>query len=155
MIRIEKITSFDAPELQPYATMRRPVEHEIQGIFVAEGEKVVRRLLESNFEVVSVVFWEKWLEDFRSLIEGRPETIPVYLADKKLLESLTGFTMFQGVLAVGKLPARVSFDDVLQKSPSPRLMVAVDGLSNSENLGALVRNCAAFKVQSLIVGETS
>ena len=112
MIRIEKITSFDAPELQPYATMRRPVEHEIQGIFVAEGEKVVRRLLESNFEVVSVVFWEKWLEDFRSLIEGRPETIPVYLADKKLLESLTGFSMFQGVLAVGKLPARLSFDDV-------------------------------------------
>ena len=63
--------------------------------------------------------------------------------------------MFQGVLAVGKLPARLSFDDVLQKSPSPRLMVAVDGLSNSENLGALVRNCAAFRVQSLIVGETS
>ncbi len=155
MIRIEKITSFDAPELQPYATMRRPVEHEVQGIFVAEGEKVVRRLLESSFTMVSAVFWEKWLEDFRSLIEGRPETITVYLADKKLLESLTGFTMFQGVLAVGKIPERLSFDDVLQRSPSPRLIVAVDGLTNSENLGALVRNCVAFKVQSLVIGETS
>jgi tRNA G18 (ribose-2'-O)-methylase SpoU len=155
MIRIEKISSFDAPELQPYATMRRPVEHEEQGIFVAEGEKVVRRLLESHFTVVSAVFWEKWLDDFRPLIEARPEEISVYLADKKLLESLTGFTMFQGVLAVGKIPERLSFDEILQRSPSPRIMVAVDGLTNSENLGALVRNCAAFKVQSLVVGETS
>src|SRR5580698_466393 len=137
MLRIEKISSFDAPELQPYATMRRPVEHETQGIFVAEGEKVVRRLLESHFTVVSAVFWEKWLDDFRPLIEARPEEISVYLADKKLLESLTGFTMFQGVLAVGKIPERLSFDEILQRSPSPRIMVAVDGLTNSENLGAL------------------
>lgn len=155
MIRLERISSFDAPELQPYATMRRPAEHEVQGIFVAEGEKVVRRLLESHFTVVSVVFWEKWLDDFRSLIEARPEQIPVYLADKKLLETLTGFSMFQGVLAVGKIPAKITFEDALRNSKSPRLVVAVDGLTNSENLGALVRNCVAFNAQSLLVGETS
>jgi tRNA G18 (ribose-2'-O)-methylase SpoU len=105
MIRIEKISSFDAPELRPYATMRRPVEHEAQGIFVAEGEKVVRRLLESHFTVVSAVFWERWLDDFRPLLEARPENITVYLAEKAWLETLTGFSMFQGVLAVGKIPA--------------------------------------------------
>ena len=33
--------------------------------------------------------------------------------------------------------------------------MAADGLSNAENLGALVRNCAAFDAQALIVGETS
>jgi tRNA G18 (ribose-2'-O)-methylase SpoU len=31
----------------------------------------------------------------------------------------------------------------------------LDGLTNSENLGVLVRNCAAFGVQALLVGETS
>jgi tRNA G18 (ribose-2'-O)-methylase SpoU len=34
-------------------------------------------------------------------------------------------------------------------------LAAVDGLTSSENLGALVRNCAAFNVQALLVGETS
>ncbi|HEV2328784.1 MAG TPA: RNA methyltransferase [Verrucomicrobiae bacterium] len=155
MIRIEKISSFDAPELRPYATMRRPVEHETQGIFVAEGEKVVRRLLESHFTVMSAVFWERWLNDFRPLLEARPENIAVYLAEKEWLETLTGFTMFQGVLAVGKMPAPVSLETILHKAPSPRLLAAVDGLTSSENLGALVRNCAAFDVQALIVGETS
>jgi len=143
------------PELQPYATMKRPLEQERQGIFVAEGTKVVRRLLESHFAVASVVLPEKWLDDFRPLLEARPEQITVYLAEKKFLETLVGFSMFQGVLAVGKIPPPVSIADILQKSPTPRLFVAVDALTNAENLGALVRNCVAFGVQALIVGESS
>jgi tRNA G18 (ribose-2'-O)-methylase SpoU len=155
MFRIEKISSFDSPELQPYATMKRSLEHERQGIFVAEGVKVVRRLLESRFAVASVVLPEKWVEEFRPLIEARPEPITVYLADKELLETLVGFSMFQGVLAVGKIPPPLSLEDILQNSPRPRLIAAVDALTNAENLGALVRNCVAFGVQALLVGETS
>ncbi|MGD0746073.1 MAG: RNA methyltransferase [Verrucomicrobiota bacterium] len=155
MFRVEKISSFDSPELRPYATMRRPAEHETQGIFVAEGTKVVRRLLESRYAVASVVLPEKWLDDFRPLLEARPESITVYLAGKKFLETLVGFSMFQGVLAVGKIPPPVSLDDILSNNRKPWLLVAVDALTNAENLGALVRNCVAFGVQALVVGETS
>jgi tRNA G18 (ribose-2'-O)-methylase SpoU len=155
MFHIQKITSLDLPELAPYRTMRRPLEHERQGIFVAEGEKVVRRLLESSFEVVSVLLPEKHLESFRPLLEARPEKLTVYLADKKLLESLIGFSMYQGQLAVGKIPPPATLDDILSQSRKPRLLVAVDALTSAENLGALVRNCVAFGVQALVVGETS
>jgi tRNA G18 (ribose-2'-O)-methylase SpoU len=155
MFHVQKITALDLPELAPYRTMRRPLEHERQGIFVAEGEKVVRRLLESRFEVVSVLLPEKHLEAFRPLLEARPEKLTVYLADKKLLESLIGFSMYQGQLAVGKIPPPATLDDILSKSRKPRLLVAVDALTSAENLGALVRNCVAFGVQALIVGETS
>jgi len=165
-LRIQKIAALDLPELAPYRTMRRPLEHEAQGIFVAEGEKVVRRLLESRFEVVSVLLPEKHLESFRPLLAARPENLNVYLAGKKLLESLIGFSMYQGVLAVGKIPPPASLDDIFQKSSArssppamtrqePMLFAAVDGLTSAENLGALVRNCVAFGVQALIVGETS
>lgn len=155
MFHVREISSFDAPELQPYATMRRSLEHERQGIFVAEGTKVVHRLLESHLEVVSVVLPEKWLSEFRPLLERRPENVAVYLAEKKLLESLTGFSMFQGVLAVAKIPPPVSLEQILNETTRPHLFVAVDALTNAENLGALVRNCVAFGVQALIVGETS
>jgi tRNA G18 (ribose-2'-O)-methylase SpoU len=154
MFRVQTITSLDLPELEPYRTMRRPLEHEKQGIFVAEGEKVVRRLLESHFETVSVLLPKKHLEDFRPLLEARREEPVVYLADKKVLESLIGFSFYQGVLAVGKIPPAVSLEAVLQKSSAPRLFAAVDALTNAENLGAVVRNCAAFGVHGLIVGET-
>ena len=155
MFHVRQISSFDSPELQPYQTMRRSREHEQLGIFIAEGIKVVQRLLESDFTVISMVVPEKWLAEFQPLLEKRPEDVIVYVAEKKLLESLTGFSMFQGVLAVGKIPAPVSFEKVLNDSPHPRLFVAVDALTNAENLGALARNCVAFGVRALIVGETS
>jgi tRNA G18 (ribose-2'-O)-methylase SpoU len=155
IFRIQKISSFGAPELQPYATLRRPLEHRQQGIFVAESERVVRRLLASRFTVVSLVMPEKHLEDFRERLEARPENIAVYLAQKQLLETLTGYSVFQGIFAVGKIPRLASLEEIFQQSQSPKLFVAVDEMSNAENLGALVRNCVAFGVHGLIVGETS
>jgi tRNA G18 (ribose-2'-O)-methylase SpoU len=155
MFLVQNIHSLDLPDLQPYRTMRRQTEHRQQGIFVAEGEKVVRRLLESHFTVVSVLLPEKWFQELKPLLERRPEEVRVYVADKSLLETLTGFSMYQGLLAVGKVPAQPTLDTILANSARPRLLVAVDGLSSAENLGALVRNCAAFSVQALITGETS
>jgi tRNA G18 (ribose-2'-O)-methylase SpoU len=155
MFHIQKIDSLDLPELAPYHTMRRSAEHEAQGIFIAEGEKVVRRLLESRFAVVSVLLPEKNLDDFRPLLEARPEKLTVHLADKKLLEALIGFSFYQGILAVGKIPAPTSLAEILQSSPKPQLFVAIDEVSNAENIGALVRNCVAFGVHALLVGETS
>ncbi len=155
MYYLQRITSFDAPELQPYATLRRPWEHEQQGIFVAESDKVVRRLLESRFSVVSLLSDEKWLANFRPLLEARPELITVYLAEKQLLETLIGFQMFQGILAVGKIPPTTTLDEILATSARPLLLTAVDEMANAENLGSLVRNCVAFGVHALLVGETS
>ena len=157
MFHLHPIDSLDLPELAPYRTMKRPVEHETQGIFVAEGDKVVHRLLESKFPVVSVLLPARRLTEFESLLRARPETdIPVFVVSKKsVLEELVGFEMFQGVLAIGRIPAHLSLDGLLSASPHPHLFVAMDELNNAENIGALVRNCAAFDVQGLIVGETS
>ena len=157
MFHVQRIESLDLPELAPYRTMKRPVEHETQGIFVAEGDKVVHRLLESKFPVVSVLLPARRLAEFESLLRARPEReIPVFVVSKKsVLEELVGFEMFQGVLAIGRIPAHLSLDGLLSASPHPHLFVAMDELNNAENTGALVRNCAAFGVQGLIVGETS
>lgn len=135
--------------------MRRQLEHRQQGIFVAEGEKVVRRLLESGLEVVSVLLPEKWLNELEPLLEARRESLKVFVAEKALLETLTGFSMYQGLLAVGKVPPPVTLEQVLRMSGRPWLLAAADGLSSAENMGALVRNCTALRAHALLVGETS
>ena len=155
MFRVEKIGSFERPELLPYRTMRRQEEQRQQNIFVAEGEKVVRRLLESDFEVVSLLLPERWLTELEPLLKARSESIAVFVGEKALLETLTGFSMYQGLLAVGRVPRPRPLASVLAGCRRPYLLVAVEGLSSAENLGALVRNCVGFGVQALIVGETS
>lgn len=155
MIHLQHIESLDLPALAPYRTMRRPVEHVHQGIFVAEGEKVVRRLLKNpRFEVVSALLPPQWVETYKPLLQARQESIEVFVADKKVLQDLTGFSFYQGVLAVGRIPPQPDLEGVLNAALPPHLLVAADGLANAENIGALARNCAAFGVQALIVGET-
>ncbi len=150
------IDSLDLPGLEPYRTMKQQFDHLNQRLFVAEGEKVVFRLLQSRFSVVSLLLPEKWLVNYLPILKTRPENeIHAYVAEKRFLEQLTGFTMYQGVLAVAKVPCTVTMEEIRQKSTSPYLFVAIEGITNAQNLGSLVRNCGAFGVHGFIVGETS
>lgn len=152
---ITHVVSLDDSRLQTYKTLRRPLEHQLQGIFVAEGEKVVRRLLESDLTVVSVLLTPEWLEVYRQPLETRGDVIHVYVAAKQLVESIVGFHLHQGIMAVGKIPEPSPIEDIIGRSPRPHLFVAIDGLTNAENVGVLVRNCAAFGVHALFVGGTA
>lgn len=152
---VRTITTLELPELLPYRTLKRQHEHRQEGIFVAEGDKVVRRLLESRFEVVSALLPADAVEPLRPLLERRPEQVQVFVAEKSLLETLTGFSLYQGILAMGRIPRQPTLQEVVAEGRRPLLLAAVDGLSNAENVGALVRNCAAFGVGGLVLDRTS
>lgn len=153
-LQIKHIQSLDAPELELYLTLRRVEEHERAGVLVATNSKVVERLLASQFTVQSLLLTPDWLEKLESQLRARPEDIIVYVADKPLLETITGYKMHQCVLAVAKIPPQPSFDTLLATTPQPLLLAAVEGIASAENLGAIVRSCAAFGAHFLIVGET-
>ncbi|MEX2189842.1 MAG: RNA methyltransferase [Bacteroidota bacterium] len=150
---IQRIATLELAGLEPYRTLRRPVEHHRQGVFVAEGEKVVRRLLESTLEVSSLLMTPEWFESLRPVLESR--SVEVFVAPKAEVETIVGFPLHQGIMALGKVPAERSLTETLAGVPHPLLLVAMDGLTNSENIGILVRNSVAFGVHAIIVGETS
>jgi tRNA G18 (ribose-2'-O)-methylase SpoU len=156
MLRVREVQDLEAKALAPYRTLRRHEEHCAQGIFVAEGEKVVRRLLESELAVVSVLLTPGWLARLRPALEQRAATIPeVFVAEQKVVETIVGFRLHQGIMAVGHTPPPRSLAATLATLPRPWFLVALDGLSGPENVGIIVRNCVAFGVQAMVVGETS
>lgn len=156
MLNVQRIANLELPELAPYRTLKFPREHRVQGIFVAEGDKVVHRLLATPIEIVSVLIPEHRWPEYEPALTARREDINVFcVTDKSVLEALIGYEMFQGVMAVAKIPLQSSLAELLRTSPSPRLFVAADGLANAENIGVLARNCVAFGAQALLVGETS
>ena len=154
MFQTQSIADFEDPRLAPFRSMRAQFDHLHDGVFVAEGEKVVRRLLESNCEVVSVLLPPKWQAEYEPLLAARPENIDLFVTDREVLKHLTGFSTFQGLLGLARVPAPVPLMD-LTRLPEPRLVVALDGLTNAENVGTVVRNLVALGGQALVVGETS
>ena len=155
MFHVETITDLARPELAPYCTLKRSAAHAALGIFVVEGDKVLDRMLESAFTIVSVLLIEERLAEYEPRLRARPEKdLAVFICEKNLLSELVGFDLYQGVLAIGKTPPLLTLEKILAASPPPRFFVAMDELSNAENVGALMRNCVAFGVSALIAGET-
>ncbi|HTX19624.1 MAG TPA: RNA methyltransferase [Bacteroidota bacterium] len=153
--QIQRIDSMLVPELEPYRTLKRPLEHRKGGFFVAEGERVVRRLFESSLRIRSILLTDEWLKVYRNLIECRQEQINVFLAELRMMESIVGFQLHKGIMAIADIPPSVTLEQAVGSASKPYIFVAVDGVMNSENVGVIVRNCASFGVDALIVGETS
>jgi len=153
-LHIQPIQSLDAPELALYRTLRRIEEHERAGVLVATNAKVIQRLLASRYTVVSALLTPAWLQQLEPLLRARPEEIHIYTAEQKVLETITGYKLHQGALAVAKIPPQADFETLLKNSPRPLLLAAAEGIASAENLGAVVRSCAAFGAHFLIVGET-
>lgn len=158
---IVHLPDLDAHGLEPYRTLRRQSEHLKEGIFVGEGEKVVRRLLRSGLGIRSLLLTPEW---FSALFPG--ETLAeqggftpgacIFIAGKQLLETIVGFSLHQGIMAVGLTPPEGSLTDVVPgPEQPPALLVALDNLVNAENVGVVVRNAAAFGADAILCGETS
>lgn len=151
---MRKIESFEDPALGPYRTLRGSrcwksdelslEEHDT--VFVVESEKVVRALLMSDVEVVSLLALPGYFESFKDLIgrKGIPDNAQ-YVVEKEFLDEVVGFSLHQGVLAVAKRPGSCPVEAL--RAP----MVAMNGLTNPENVGAVIRNAAAFYVNDIIV----
>ncbi len=154
-LKIQPVQSLAAPELALYLTLKRVEEHERAGVLVAANLKTVKRLLASKFSVVSALLTPEWLAKLEPQLRARVEAeLPVYIAEQKLLETITGYKMHQGALAVAKIPPLPDLATLLENSPHPLLLAAVEGIASAENLGAVVRCCAAFGASFLIIGET-
>jgi tRNA G18 (ribose-2'-O)-methylase SpoU len=145
------VSSLDQPGLLPYRTLRRPEGHIAQGIFVAEGEKLVRRLLETGIPVVSLLLSPEWLDRLAQTPACLRRNLTVYIAETRLLREIVGYNIHQGIMAIGQVPAEILPENL----PSPHLLMALDGLRSSENVGIIARNCAAFGADAIISGGTS
>lgn len=154
-LRLFDAADLRQPGLEPYATLRRTSDQRQAGRFVAEGEGVVRRLLESDFGVESVLVVKDRLEALRPAIEARPETIDVYVASTvEAIHRVTGYRS-ERAKAVGRVRRALGVADLLRDAPPPRLFVALDGVTNAENVGVVVRNAAGLASHGVLVGATS
>lgn len=145
---MEYITNITDPRIQHYRSLHATPEHHTRNrIFIAEGEKVVRALLESPLDVLSVFALPSYYERITPLLAARGmDTRHLLTADKHLMNEIVGFRLHQGIMAIGSQPIEPELRDLVPP------IVVLDGIVNSENVGAILRNCAAFGVSSVIVG---
>ena len=139
----QAVTDPNDPRLADYvrlreATLRRSIEA-AGGLFIAEGEKVIRRAVEAGYRPRSFLLAERWLDGLQDVL-GRWPDAPVYVVSEALAEQVTGFHVHRGALASLHREQRHSVADLLRR----RRLVVLEDVVDHTNVGAILRNAAAL-----------
>jgi tRNA G18 (ribose-2'-O)-methylase SpoU len=119
------------------------------GVFIAEGELVLRRALRAGYALRSVLLDAKRTDQLAPALAGT--TAPVYAADQALLERTTGFHVHRGVLAsFHRRPLRTA-GEVLGTA---RRVAVLEDVNNHTNLGAIFRSAAALGMDGVLLSPT-
>jgi len=137
------ITEPDDPRLADYvrlrdAALRRHLES-AGGLFIAEGDKVIRRAAEAGYPPRSFLLAERWLSGLQDVIERWPD-IPVYVVSESLAEQVTGFHVHRGALASFHRIERHTVDEILHR----HRVVVLEDIVDHTNVGAILRNAAGL-----------
>ena len=129
------------------AQLRNRLEPE-KGIFIAESAKVVRLALEMGCKPVAYLMERRQLTNQgREFIENEG-SVPIFTADDEVLEGLTGYRLYRGVLAAMRRPKLPSVDEVLKDA---HRVAVLEGIVDSTNIGAIFRSAAALNVDAVLV----
>lgn len=117
------------------------------GLFIAEGELVLRRALRAGYAPRSFLVEEKRAAQ----IADTSHLAPTYLASPSVLEEVTGFHVHRGVLASFHRKPLPTVSEVLA---SARRVVILEDINNHTNLGAIFRGVAGLGVDAVLLSPT-
>lgn len=123
------------------------------GWFIAEGGKLVERLMRSQYPIHSLLISDKYIEEWQSRI---PAGTAAYVVPEARVAELLGFNFHRGIIACGLRRPPLDLKQLLtQPLPRDATLVAVHGVQDPENLGGILRSCAALGIEHILVGPGS
>lgn len=155
-VEITPISDPGDPRVALYLDIRDRDRIGRDGVFVAEGEVLLRVLLgrRSRFAPVSVLVAA---DRAPTLLPTLPESpgIPVFVVEPAVMDRIVGFPIHRGVLAIGRAGTSRSAAEMLAAAAPPALVVAALGIANHDNIGGIFRNAAAFGAAGVLLDAQS
>ncbi len=144
---MELITDIDDPRIAFFRTLKgHPIRLSERNIILVEGPEQVSRLLTTALELDTLFMEPRYYETLGAQLSTRDlSKVTQYSASRELMGQIVGYGMHHGILALARRPQFVKLQELVPP------IVALNGLSDPENVGGIVRTCRAFGVQSLLV----
>lgn len=148
----ELLTDPDDPRVADYRALTdvelRTRFEAPHGLFIAEGELVLRRALRAGYRPRSVLIDAKRVGQISDVDIGEA---PVYAAGQQLLELVTGFHVHRGLLASFHRKPLPSAAEVL--ADAHRVAILED-VNNHTNVGAVFRGAAALGMDAVLLSPS-
>jgi tRNA G18 (ribose-2'-O)-methylase SpoU len=148
----ELVTDAADPRLADYARLTdmelRTHLESAQGLFIAEGTKVISRAVAAGYPVRSVLLAERRLGDLAALLPALPAGAPVYVVPDETAERLTGYRVHRGALAALH---RTPLPAVAALAATAHRVIVLEDLVDHANVGAIFRCAAALGVDAVFL----
>lgn len=144
------VTSPADPRLADYTrlrdvNLRKSLEAE-HGLFLAEGEKVIRRAIAAGHPVRSLLMAGRWTGPLADVLDS--VDAPVYVADDATLEGVTGFPVHRGALASLE---RLPLPPLGAVVKDARRILVLEDLVDHANVGSIFRCAAALGIDAIVL----
>jgi tRNA G18 (ribose-2'-O)-methylase SpoU len=137
-------------ELRIFTELRdvelRTVMEAQAGVYIAEGEKVIRRAAEAGHQPHSFLLAPRWFDSLADILDRFD--VPCHVLDEGEIERITGFHVHRGALAAFVRPAPIPATDLLA---SVQRIVVVEDLVDHMNVGSVFRNAAALGFDGVVL----
>lgn len=145
----------DDPRIAGFRDIRERDLTGRQGLFVAEGEVVLRTLTSpvSLCRPQAVLLARSRVEGLADLVAAVPAGAPVYAAGQPVLDRIAGFALHRGILALGIKPSAPAPAALLAGLAEDAVVVVASGIGNHDNMGGLFRNAAAFGAAAVLIDD--
>lgn len=154
MVAMAELIRIDDPadtRLDDYRNLRdvslRKSLESAHGLFIAEGEKVVRRSVDAGFEARSFLMAERWLVGLRETLAHAGDA-PCYVVSEADAETITGFHVHRGALASLRRRPLPTVADVLRHATR---VVVLEDIVDHTNVGAILRSTAALGAHAALL----
>ena len=150
MAKILEVSDARDQRLREYVDLRdvhlRKLLEAERGIFLAEGEKVIRRAIESGNSPRSFLMSPRWVETLADVL--RATEVPCFVLSEDAIESLTGFHVHRGALASLDRPAPLPPATVIAGA---KRVVVLEDLMDHTNVGSAFRAVAALGFDAILL----
>lgn len=125
--------------------LRRSLEA-AEGLFIAEGEKVIRRAVSAGYPVRSLLVSDDKLAAIEDLADQL--SAPLYVLPAAVAEQLTGYRVHRGALASMQRLALPSPEEILA---SARRIIVLEDIVDHANVGSVFRCAAGLGLDALLL----
>jgi len=155
LVPIEQIDDPADPRIADYRDLRDAELRRRRGLFIAESREVVHRLLvEGRFRARSVLVTPPGFDGLREILEAAAARMPVLLTRPEIVRAVAGFNFHRGCLAIGERGGETTLDEIARPG-GPRRLLALENVTNPDNIGGLFRNAMAFGVDGVLLSADS
>lgn len=144
------VQTLDDPRLVVFRDVKATRHSKWKGRFVAEGARLAKRLLSSDYAVESMLLVESRVEEFAAWL--RPE-IPTFVMPQPLAAELIGYNFHCGAMTCARRKPNPSLEDIMARGGERMTFVVCPDVNDPENIGTLIRLGAAFGIDAMLLGS--